>query len=95
MTRRTALASVPLLAASCVQWSRPREMPRSFAAFSLREAERRLKARSDVAQSRSVGGLRRLLGAVQDPAHDVILVGVLGGVDEPMNLDDFVAAMRA
>ena len=95
ITRRALLTAVPLVAASCARWI-PRGETLRFAAFSLREAQRRIRSGADTTESASIGNLRRLLGAVHDRINnDVVIVGMLGGDGDPLSLDDFVAAMRA
>ncbi len=106
MNRRTAIASIPLLAFSCSRSTptpagRKRGIATPFLAISLKEAERRLKAGADAAsrsQIVSLCDLRHLLGAVRDGATDLVLVGSLldrGLASDVVGLDTLVAAMRA
>jgi hypothetical protein len=96
MTRRTAIASLALGAASCARWLRPVQASPSFAAFSLAEAQKRLRTNNRDTAIASLGGFTRLLGLVHDRARgDLVLVGHARATGDSVALDDFVAAIRA
>lgn len=96
MTRRTALVSLALGAASCARWIRTASASSLFVAFSMREARRRLEAVAPEIEIASLGGMTRVLGLIHDRSvRDLIVVGRVRPGQDPIALDDFVAAIRA
>lgn len=71
------------------------EVPR-FVAFSLEEAQKRLRQGDNGEQVRDLGGMTFPIGIVVDEdSDDWILVGVAESGLPPLSLDDFVVALRA
>lgn len=67
-----------------------------YAAFSLTEAENRIRQRKDTEMVESMCGITRLLGVVVDAENrDVVLVGQLAPRDPPLSLPDLAVALRA
>jgi hypothetical protein len=68
-----------------------------FVAFSLKQAEREVAAgRAQSADIAGLAGMTDLVGWVYDAANqDHVLVGVARPGQQPLRLDDFVAALRA
>jgi hypothetical protein len=66
-------------------------------AFSLREAERQLKAGSSGGETiKHLGGMTRVIGGVVDESSaDVIVMGGREAGKPPVSLDDLVVALRA
>jgi len=69
----------------------------SFFAFSLREAERRLKAQDRPSKElMGMGGITRIAGIVYDTENsDLVIVGQVNKNEEEIALDDLVVAIRA
>lgn len=73
----------------------PTPWAREYACFSLRGAESRLRAAPAPAEEvANAGWLSRVLGAVVDPAGDLILVGRRDARYPAIRLDDVVVALR-
>ena len=68
-----------------------------FIAYSLQEAERRLKSSMDIsAELLEIGGITQIAGLVYDQSNeDLIIVGQVNKGNQKITLDDFVVAMRA
>jgi len=65
-------------------------------AFSLREAERQLKAGRSSETIKRLGGMTRVIGGVIDETSaDVIVMGGREAGNPPVSLDDLVVALRA
>src|SRR2546426_17113 len=93
MNRRAALLTLAAGVASC---RRPDDGPSHFRAFSMREAQRSLAAGVRSKLVDRIGGIEHLLGVVYDPnQEDAIVVGHSATGQAPIELDDFVAAIRA
>jgi hypothetical protein len=94
-TRTTLLicftASLTLWQNTCVAGSNP------FLAYSMREAEHRLKmSQNHDIEVTSLGGITRLVGAVYDSSRDdLIIVGQVVPDEMSVNLDDLVVAIRS
>ena len=69
----------------------------SFLAFSMREAERRLKTSGvENTELRQMGGITRIAGMVYDKKNkDLIIIGETNKIEEKITLDGLVVAMRA
>jgi hypothetical protein len=87
-----ALASIPL-----TRKQQPAVPLGSLRAFSLREAERRLKQEGRNAPGvLTLGGITRLIGVVVGASNDdVILIGEAREGDLPLSLDDLASVLRA
>jgi len=69
----------------------------SFVAYSLREAERRMKSPEEKsAELTEIGGVTQIAGMVYDERDkDMIIVGQVNKGNAKITLDDFVVAMRS
>jgi len=69
---------------------------KQFVAYSLKEAEKRLKSGRIDREVTYLGGITHPIAVIYDEEkEDVILVGEVNGGGQQISLDDFVVAMRA
>ncbi len=66
-----------------------------FVAYSLREAQSRVQSGQRDAELMGLGGIRRIVGMVQDPDGDIILVGRAIPTEPAASLTDLAVALRA
>jgi len=68
-----------------------------FVAYSLEEAERRMKSSKDISSELTgIGGITQLAGMVYDADNgDLIIIGQANKGTENITLDDFVVALRS